>query len=144
MQIRYGPAPVNMNSGQDPPNVCLVWGRRYYAFVHPTDWCDSEYVLPILRAPLPALKPLREEPLLKVLLKRKLESFVWETYKLQTKGSFSSSDAVRLHMKHRQHFCAPPKHEHSQLRTVHPSHATQAAPMAANIESCASGCRQTI
>lgn len=144
MQIRYGPAPVNMNLGQDPPNVCLVWGRRFCAFVHLTEWCDSEYVLPVFRAPLPNLQPSREDPLLKVVLKRRLEKYIWKKYKLQTRGSFSSSDALRLHMRYEQHFFAQPKHEHSQLRTVHPSQATHAAPMAANIGPCASGSSQTI
>ena len=135
---------MNRARADDPPYVCLVWGKNFASFVHPQNADDSENVLAVICDCLPAFDTVHETPLRKVMFKKKLQNYIWDNYTLHSRGSFSSSDAVRLHMRHEQHRFAHPKHEHSQLRTVHPSHAKQAAPMAASIDGPASECGKAI
>ena len=135
---------MNRGRADDPPYVCLVWGKTFVSFVHPQNADDSQNVLAVICERLPAFDTLHETPLRKVVLKKKLQNYIWDNYTPHSRGSFNSSDAVRLHMKHEQHRFAHPKHEHSQLSMVQPSHAKQAAPMAASIDGPASECSKAI
>ena len=135
---------MNRGRADDPPYVCLVWGKTFVSFVHPRNAGDSENVLAVICERLPAFDTVHETPLRRVMFKKKLQNYIWDNYTFHSRGSFSSSDAVRLHMRHEQHRFAHPKHEHSQLSMVQPSHAKQAAPMAASIDGPASGCGKTI